>query len=68
MTPVRAKEPGLQETNSSLWEVRVDLSCSHGPPQAGAIQGHTEVQLLLECYMRCEGGSIQNKMLEGAAI
>lgn len=38
--PVRSKEPVLQEANSSLWEVRVDLLFSHGYHQVGVIQSH----------------------------
>lgn len=67
VTPVRSKEPGLQEAKSSLWLVRVGLLCSHRH-QVGATQGHTEVHLLLEYYMRSEGGSIQDEMPEEAEI
>lgn len=66
-TPVTSKEPVLQEANSSLWEVTVDLLFSHGH-QVGAIQGHVEVCLLLEYYMRRERGSIKDKTPEGADV
>ena len=52
VTPGTAKEPGFQRANPSLWEVRVDLLCSHRPPQAGAIQGHTEFGMLYEMWGR----------------
>lgn len=55
-----------QETNSLLWvELCLPLFHRH---QVGATQGHMEAYQLLEQYMRCEGGNIQDEMPGGADL
>lgn len=66
VTPVRSKEPVLQEANSSLWKVRTDLLFFMDIIKLVPSTAIWEMHLFLEEYMRCDGRSIQDKTPEGA--